>query len=262
VILQNKSRNGKLRSMASRLSVAAFLAVLPRLGVAGPVEEFQSFDDQLSAAHDAYGEALEKIVSEGGAKDGEKAKALPDPRPDLLKKIERMALTHLGKPDGARMAISAFQWSWILDYDLDRLPERFGRITEHYPEEEALDDVLPEAGYFGTRVGSPDEWLAPIEELLKRTSRKDTKLSALMARGQIELGQGQITTAKATFSGVLGSGNDTDFVKDAKGFIFEIERLQTGMVAPDFTAKTLDGKSVSLKSLRGKAVLLNFWASW
>ena len=32
--------------------------------------------------------------------------------------------------------------------------------------------------------------------------------------------------------------------------------------APDFTLETLDGKSMRLSDLRGKAVLLNFWATW
>jgi DsbE subfamily thiol:disulfide oxidoreductase len=35
-----------------------------------------------------------------------------------------------------------------------------------------------------------------------------------------------------------------------------------GKPAPDFTLETLDGKSMSLSSLRGKAVLVNFWATW
>jgi cytochrome c biogenesis protein CcmG/thiol:disulfide interchange protein DsbE len=32
--------------------------------------------------------------------------------------------------------------------------------------------------------------------------------------------------------------------------------------APTFNLQTLDGKTVSLESLRGKPVLVNFWASW
>jgi peroxiredoxin len=32
--------------------------------------------------------------------------------------------------------------------------------------------------------------------------------------------------------------------------------------APDFTLKTLDGRTVRLQDLRGKVVLLNFWATW
>lgn len=32
--------------------------------------------------------------------------------------------------------------------------------------------------------------------------------------------------------------------------------------APDFALETLDGKTMKLSDLRGKAVLLNFWATW
>ena len=32
--------------------------------------------------------------------------------------------------------------------------------------------------------------------------------------------------------------------------------------APDFTLKTVDGRQVRLSDLRGKVVLLNFWATW
>ena len=35
-----------------------------------------------------------------------------------------------------------------------------------------------------------------------------------------------------------------------------------GTVAPDFTVEMFDGKSVKLSDLRGKVVLVNFWATW
>jgi peroxiredoxin len=38
--------------------------------------------------------------------------------------------------------------------------------------------------------------------------------------------------------------------------------VQTGAPAPDFQLQSLDGQVVTLSSLRGKLVMLNFWASW
>lgn len=37
---------------------------------------------------------------------------------------------------------------------------------------------------------------------------------------------------------------------------------QVGTVAPDFSLKDLNGKTVALQQLKGKVVLLDFWAPW
>ncbi len=42
---------------------------------------------------------------------------------------------------------------------------------------------------------------------------------------------------------------------------YQPELARAGQMAPDFTLRLLDGKSVTLSSLRGKPVLLSFWAS-
>ena len=56
--------------------------------------------------------------------------------------------------------------------------------------------------------------------------------------------------------------------------LFAIERLSSAghlgatradvedKVAPDFTLQSIDGKTVRLSDFRGKAVLLNFWATY
>lgn len=38
--------------------------------------------------------------------------------------------------------------------------------------------------------------------------------------------------------------------------------IDEGNLAPDFELKTLDGSSIRLSSLKGKKVILNFWATW
>jgi peroxiredoxin len=38
--------------------------------------------------------------------------------------------------------------------------------------------------------------------------------------------------------------------------------LQEGELAPDFELETLDGQQLKLSEMKGKKVILNFWASW
>ena len=41
-----------------------------------------------------------------------------------------------------------------------------------------------------------------------------------------------------------------------------VEKLRVAVDAPDLTLKELGGGKISLKELRGKIILLNFFATW
>ena len=52
------------------------------------------------------------------------------------------------------------------------------------------------------------------------------------------------------------------FVKEFHSQVVKNTRLSIGSVAPDIIEKDTTGKEIPLSSLRGKIVLIDFWASW
>jgi len=59
-----------------------------------------------------------------------------------------------------------------------------------------------------------------------------------------------ITTCAATLAA------EDDFTR------FKVSRTGAGTPAPAFELTTVDGKSIELSALRGKVIVLNFWATW
>jgi len=41
-----------------------------------------------------------------------------------------------------------------------------------------------------------------------------------------------------------------------------VQKLRVAVDAPDFTLKEIGGEKISFKELRGKIILLNFFATW
>ncbi|MFY4729651.1 peroxiredoxin family protein [Nitrospira sp. BLG_2] len=56
--------------------------------------------------------------------------------------------------------------------------------------------------------------------------------------------------------------SDAESPQPKKRFGFERGVVQVGDEAPNFTLRDLTGNVMSLSQLRGKVVLLNFWATW
>jgi cytochrome oxidase Cu insertion factor (SCO1/SenC/PrrC family) len=55
---------------------------------------------------------------------------------------------------------------------------------------------------------------------------------------------------------IPGSSAQTQFMEAG------VEKFRVPVQAPDFTLSEVGGGKVSLKELRGKIILLNFFASW
>ena len=226
--------------------IVAVMTALPALACKGPREEFLDLEEKLSAA-------IEASKGEHGAADAQLA---------ILTKMDALADSVGRTPAYCEILIRTFLWSARLDLDRPGLLRRFERASAcggHAEIGEALEMVRD----VFERNGKPEEWLAALDKVGGVAELpKNTVGVTRLTQGFILLRSGKPDEARKSLHKALENNLDADQEKLAKGLVFEAENLQIGMPAPDFTAKTLDGKEVSLKSLRGKVVLLDFWATW
>ncbi len=251
--------------------------VEPRSVFAGPspkAEFVQLEYDMEEAVADFYDAFQESLGRDGQLKKG--AKLPHDGRPVILKKMDALAKQYADKPDGGYMAANTLLWS--VDLSPQMIFHRFTYLVEHYTNDPALDLVLEQFENFHGFAGSPQDWAKALRDLAKRTTREQTKFSANFYASLSLVGTEQASQAKPWLREVLKTasaqkkltdgkgGVDPDLADQlaaqAKGLLFEVEHLQVGMPAPDFATKTFDGKPLSLSSLHGKVVLVDFWATW
>jgi len=231
---------------------------------AGPRQEFDELESQLLKAHEAFRSGSAGM--EGGDKgktDGAMRPAAGDARLPILQRMDGLASSGVGTPDGSFIAIWTFNYSWQLDLDTNNLFPRFERVARNDLNDASVGDVLTVIPEAYKRSGTPQGWMTLLNNIVETATRESTRLDAMQILGQLQLKEGMTHESHTTFERLAkAAAPGTDFARIAKNYLFEIDHLQIGMAAPDFTTKTIDGKEIKLGSLRGKVVLLNFWATW
>lgn len=74
--------------------------------------------------------------------------------------------------------------------------------------------------------------------------------------------QSELTLMTTLEDSLVASYPQNRYVNDYRNLMTGLKKLPPGSMAPEITANTPNGKTVSLSSLRGKIVLVDFWASW
>ncbi|TGD56565.1 TlpA disulfide reductase family protein [Flavobacterium humi] len=87
-------------------------------------------------------------------------------------------------------------------------------------------------------------------------------LSVLLIEGMFNEMDPKLDKIKKYFDALDADLKETKPGKRIQTKLQDSESVEVGKPAPDFSAKTPDGKTVSLKQSLGKATIIDFWASW
>lgn len=112
------------------------------------------------------------------------------------------------------------------------------------------------------REGRTDEYFELLHSLNDRLTHPNARSAVLLRLGKQATFEGKDTEAHPYFERVVALEADSADVAEAEGYLYQFEHLAVGMEAPDFVARSLAGDTLRISDLRGRVVLLDFWATW
>jgi len=113
------------------------------------------------------------------------------------------------------------------------------------------------------RADDPTSFGPPLERLRERITSPEGWLTVMAVLGDFQRDvQRDRLAARDTYGEAVKYGGDPTLVRELSERLEQVRYPAVGETAPTFRAETMDGKTVSMKEMRGRPVLLYFWVPW
>lgn len=254
------------------LRLAAGVLLLAAAPLAWAGDDFESLQKEFREAQQTWYQKYAEAQKEAGEdKPVDQSKLPPRPEKEFRAKFKALADKLAGKPD----AIAPLVW---LVNNAEAAPgekdetatEALATLTKSHAADKEIAAQLPQLMYTYWRVGA-EPLNALYEKVIKENPDKDAKAAATFNlaftlyssdRGGKPGGSAGRDRAIALFKSMATDFPDSKAAKRAESYVFEIENLQIGMKAPDFSGEDADGKTIKLSDFKGKVVVIDFWGFW
>lgn len=205
------------------------------------------------------------------AKTQEEGRAIYDARPgaEFLAQFKAVALEAKGTETAAQ--------AWVEVFDLasdtgvaDEMKSAIDAIVADHAASPELVGFATTLGYAAQAIG-PDKVIAAYDAIVAKSTHEKVLAPALLGLGTTLLeqekpeskarGRKALERLIADFAAVKPKRGGP-YSDRAKGFLFELDHLQIGMVAPNFESVDENGQKFSIADYKGKVVVLDFWGIW
>ena len=198
----------------------------------------------------------------------------PHPREAFVPRFRAFAEKYAGKSE----ALSALMWlategARVRSPGEGESPAAWAlaRLARDHAADPALADKLSRLFYAVYDVDA-DTLIEFYRRVLAVNRDKEARARATLNLGFVfyhraETAEGEAAAADRRqalelFRRCVRDYPQTPAAERAGGFVFELENLQIGMVAPEIVGQDLDGNEIRLSQFRGRVVVVNFWGHW
>ncbi|WP_300729786.1 TlpA disulfide reductase family protein [uncultured Bacteroides sp.] len=129
------------------------------------------------------------------------------------------------------------------------------RLNESEKKIEVTGSLLNDQLVQNSQIASLDN----IDSLIRKDPRSIANAYLFVRNFAPQMDYNQIQTIRSQFDGSL---KGSEYMNRIDTLLSQLKNLQIGATAPDFTLPDTLGNPITLSSLRGNYVLIDFWASW
>jgi peroxiredoxin len=145
--------------------------------------------------------------------------------------------------------------------------ELFLAFAADTPLHEAVGEEAPDALFRAEKSGRVDEVRQTLERILSEHPGTENSAAIRFSLAEQDERNSHTAAAREGYSQISKQSWPDDsrgawYADRAKRALYGLEYVQPGKMAPDFTVSDIAGRTISLASLRGKVVVLDFWATW
>ena len=227
-------------------------------------EENSGLENELEALTESYNEARTDFMNKLGKAETEqerwRLREEEDPDKIYPAKFQKLA----EKAEGTETEVKAYIWavnSAISGKNQEKVREILDIIFTSCKDSSELANLASIISYGEWSLGQ-DKSLEILSELYKKTNNSEVKASALYYKGRLLNKHNKIEEAYEIFKKIREDFKETSYKEPAERYIYEIENLQIGMTAPDFSATDQYMLNFNLSDYRGKVLLIHFWGFW
>jgi thiol-disulfide isomerase/thioredoxin len=155
----------------------------------------------------------------------------------------------LPKGSAKERALEAVLRQWVYS-DAVKIADWSAKLPEQQSRDTALGAVM-------------EKWVeqSPQQALSWAERQKDAAVKLEGLRGLLRVWVRVDPVESKNWFTQMPAGKDKEVLQE-EVMLNRDERISSGEMAPEFSAKTLEGKAFKLSDYRGKHVLLDFWAPW
>lgn len=222
-------------------------------------------------------QALTEIRAWGASSD-----KLPDPRPGWAEKLEAFAREYPKAPEASAALLGVLQLREAA-LDIDGFFKAYDLLLATSPDASGVSAVFDQITTLRVIEAGGPGIFATGGEMERREAYKaaapriaaDIEKTIAVATSPAVLANAHFAVAETWYlldvdldralehyKTVATQFGDSPWAEQAARRGAEIERLGIGRAAPDFSGVAIDGKKIRLSSLKGKLVLIDFWATW